>query len=178
MAKGKPLPWDPIAEARQNWRDQGWTGAADAMAAVTSIMRVHQILMARIDAALKPHGLSFARFEMLRLLAFSQDKRLAMGRARDLLQVHPASVTNIVDRLELDGLVIRSAHPEDGRSVLIELTEAGRLLAEVATDSLNTQVFEELGMDAEEIATITKVLAGYRQRAGDFAPPTRGPEPF
>ena len=46
------LPWDPIAEARQNWREHGWTEAADAMAAITSITRVHQLLMARIDATL------------------------------------------------------------------------------------------------------------------------------
>lgn len=178
MAGSQPLPWDPIAEARQNWREQGWREAADGMAAVTSVMRVHQILLARIDAALKPHGLSFARFEMLRLLAFAQDHRLPMGRARDLLQVHPASVTNIVDRLELDRLVKRVAHPHDGRSVLIELTALGGDLVEDATASLNAQVFENVGMSSDELRTVTRLLAAFRERAGDFAPPVAAPEPL
>ena len=171
------LPWDPIAEARQNWREHGWEAAADGMAAITSITRVHQLLMARIDATLKPHGVSFARFEMLRLLAFAQDGQLPMSRARTLLQVHPASVTNIVDRLETDGLVQREAHPDDGRSVVLILTDAGAQLVERATADLNREVFEAPGLDADEIAQVTRVLAGFRERAGDFGTSTP-PEPL
>ena len=171
------LGWDPIAEARQNWREHGWQDAADAMAAITSITRVHQLLMARIDAVLKPHGVSFARFEMLRLLGFAQDGRLPMSRARSLLQVHPASVTNIVDRLEADGLVRRDAHPGDGRSVLLILTPEGDALVERATADLNREVFEASGFDAEEIGQITRVMAAFRERAGDFTS-TTPPEPL
>lgn len=171
------LPWDPIAEARQNWRERGWGAAADGMAAITSVTRVHQILMARIDASLKPHGVSFARFEMLRLLAFAQDGRLPMSRARSLLQVHPASVTNIVDRLVADGLVQREAHPGDGRSVVLIVTEAGRALVEQATAALNAEVFEQPGLDGEDLAQLTRLLAGFRERAGDFGTSTP-PEPL
>ena len=42
------------------------------------------------------------------------------------LQVHPTSVTSIVDRLEADRLVVRRRHPEDGRAVLAEITAEGR----------------------------------------------------
>ena len=52
------------------------------------------------------------------------------------LQVHPTSVTSIVRRLEAAGLVERKAHPEDGRAVLAEITDAGRALVEVATRDL------------------------------------------
>ena len=48
------------------------------MAFVTSVARVHQILMARIDACLEPFGLTFSRFEVLMLLLFS---RREIGRA-------------------------------------------------------------------------------------------------
>ena len=171
------LPFDPIAEARQNWRERGWTGAADGMAAVTSITRVHQLLMARIDATLRPHGVSFARFEMLRLLAFAHGGRLPMSRARSVLQVHPASVTNVVDRLEADGLVRREAHPGDGRSVLLAITAEGVDLVERATLDLNRDVFEDLGMEPDEITQVTRVLAAVRERAGDFSADTP-PEPL
>ncbi|MPV88512.1 MarR family transcriptional regulator, partial [Georgenia ruanii] len=86
------------------------------MAAVTSVMRAQQLMLARIDQALRPHGLSFARYEMLRLLAFTREGRLPMASATARLQVHPASVTNTVDRLERDGLVRREPHPRDGRA--------------------------------------------------------------
>ncbi len=164
------LPFDPIAEARQNWREHGWEDAADGMAAITSITRVHQLMMARIDASLKPHGVSFARFEMLRLLAFAHGGRLPMSRARSVLQVHPASVTNVVDRLEADGLVRREAHPDDGRSVLLAITAAGVDLVERATLDLNREVFVDPGLEPPEIAEITRMFAAVRERAGDFGP--------
>ena len=121
-----------ILIARDLWREHGWEDAADGMAAITSITRVHQLMMARIDASLKPHGVSFARFEMLRLLAFAHGGRLPMSRARSVLQVHPASVTNVVDRLEADGLVRREAHPDDRRARIVVATESAREAAPAA----------------------------------------------
>ncbi|MEQ6902106.1 MarR family transcriptional regulator [Nocardioides sp. YIM 152588] len=172
------LPADPIAQARQNWRDHGWAEAADGMAVVTSVFRVNQILLARIDAALKPFGLSFARFEMLRLLGFTHSGRMPMSRARDLLQVHPTSVTNTVDRLEADGLVRRTPNPRDGRSFLVEITPSGRELVATATDALNEQVFAPLDFDAEGMQAVSRLLAGFRQRHGDFREPQAPPEPL
>lgn len=173
-----PLPEDPIAHARQNWRDHGWDAAADGMATVTSVVRVHQILMGHIDAALKPYGLSFARFEMLRLLGFTQSGRLPMHRARDLLQVHPASVTNTVDRLQADGLVRRVPNPKDGRSFLLEITDEGRALVSRATSTLNDEVFAALDLPHDEQVVLTRLLADFRQRNGDFAEPRRAPDPL
>ena len=69
------------------------------MALVTSIMRTHQILSARVDATLAPFNLTFARFEVLMLLDFSRAGRLPLGKIGQRLQVHPASVTNAIDRL-------------------------------------------------------------------------------
>lgn len=166
----QPLPWDPVDAARRNWRDHGWEAAADRMAAVTSIMRVQQLLLARIDTALKTYGVSFARFEMLRLLAFARDRRLSMSRARDWLQVHPTSVTSIVDRLQADGLVRRLPSPDDGRVTLVELTTAGADLVEKATATLNAEIFEPLDLDEADVATLTAILTGFRRRAGDFDP--------
>lgn len=162
------LPRDPIAQAKRNWLSWGWDDAADGMAAVTSVMRVQQVLLGRIEQVLKPFEISFARFEMLRLLGFTSGQRLPMSKARDLLQVHPASITSIVNRLENDGLVLRSAHPEDRRSVMVELTPAGAELVARATDALNTEVFEDLGLARRETAALTTILTEFRRRSGDF----------
>jgi DNA-binding MarR family transcriptional regulator len=52
------------------------------------------------------------------------------------LMVHPASVTNTVDRLEVQGLVRREPHPTDGRTTLAAITPAGRRVVERATKAL------------------------------------------
>lgn len=102
------LPVDPIAEAKRQWLAHGWDAAADGMTVVTSVIRAHQLLLASIDRALKPFDLSFSRFEMLRLLAFTREGRMPMASAIARLQVHPTSVTNTVERLARDGLVTLS----------------------------------------------------------------------
>ena len=40
---------DPIAAARANWGRAGWGEVADGMVAVTSVMRAHQIMLARVE---------------------------------------------------------------------------------------------------------------------------------
>ena len=112
------------------------------MALVTSIMRVQQVFLARVERILRPFGLTFARYEVLRLLAFSRKGSMPVGRIGERLQVHPASVTNAVQRLEADGLVARSRQPRRwpqraGR----DHPDSGRRLVEECTDLLNAEVF-------------------------------------
>lgn len=167
MATADPLPFDPIAEARDNWRARRWP-QADAMAAVTSITRAHQILLARIDAVLGPFELTFARYEALVLLAFSRRGSLPLGLMGERLQVHPASVTNAVDRLEAAGLVGRSVHPHDRRMRLAEITTAGRDRVEAATRALGEVRFGADGLDDAGARRVTEELTRLRRSAGDF----------
>ena len=162
------LPVDPIEEAARQWRAHGWDDAADGMAAVTSLMRAQAIVLARVEEVLRPLGLSFARYELLVLLSFTRRSALPMARAGALLQVHPASVTNAATRLEAAGLVVRRPHPQDGRAVLVELTEEGRALAAKATDELNAGVFRSPGLSPEAVRTLVDVVRELRRDAGDF----------
>jgi DNA-binding MarR family transcriptional regulator len=164
----RTLSFDPVAEARRNWVDRGWSGAADGMALVTSVMRVHQILLARVDEALVPVGLTFARYEVLMLLTFSRSGRMPLGKIGQRLQVHPASVTNVIDRLEADALVRRVPHPTDQRTTLAAITPKGRRLADRATTALNEQVFERTDLSTEALQELFDALAGVRRSAGDF----------
>ena len=168
MASADPLPADPIAEAHRQWDAHGWGAVADGMAAVTSVMRAHQIMLSRVERVLKPHGLTFARYEMLMLLMFTRSGALPMAKASARLQVHPTSVTNVVDRLEAVGLVKRQAHPSDRRTTLVEITDAGRTLALAATEELNAQVFAQPGIDDQAVAGLVDVLTDLRRGAGDF----------
>jgi DNA-binding MarR family transcriptional regulator len=169
LAGKQPLPFDPIQLAHDNWCRSGWTDSADGMALVTSIMRVHQILLAQIDAILLPWGLTFARFEVMRLLAFSRQGRLPVGKIGERLQVHPASVTNAVRRLESVGLVERTANPRDGRGVLAEITGAGRQVVADCTERLNAGVFSAMALPRSQQQEIVAALTGIRRAFGDFA---------
>ncbi|WP_457966963.1 MarR family winged helix-turn-helix transcriptional regulator [Arthrobacter sp. D1-29] len=173
-----PLPIDPIAEAKRQWLKHGWDDAAVGMAAVTSIMRAQQIMLARVESTLKPFNLSFARFELLRLLAFSRGGALPMASATARLQVHPTSVTNTVARLERAALVERSPHPTDGRATLVKLTDAGFEVVTAATDALNNSVFSQLGFPDQDLAALVSIIAKFRRESGDFNDPPPLPDPL
>lgn len=168
MSRPRPLPQDPIAEAHRQWVAHGWGPVADGMALVTSLVRAQQIVMARVDEALKPSGLTFSRYELLQLLSFSRTGALPMAKASARLQVHPTSVTNTVDRLQAAGLVRRVPHPSDRRATLIEITETGRDTVAEATRALNAQVFAEPGLPPDQGRDLLGLLARFRHDAGDF----------
>ena len=160
------LPFDPIQRAADLWAAR--IGPSASMAAVTSVMRVQQILLSAVDGALRPHGLTFARYEALVLLDFARRGSLPMRVMGERLQLHPTSVTNIVDRLQGDGLVRRMPHPTDRRATLVELTEDGRARLAEATAAVTGIDFGLAGLSATQRDDLTGLLRQVRQAAGDF----------
>ena len=158
---------DPIREAHRQWAAHGWGEAADGMAMVTSVVRAQQLLMERIDAALRPLDLTFARYEVLQLLAFSRSGSMPMTRLGSLLQVHPTSVTSAVGRLVAQGYVVRVRSEDDRRVVRAVLTDAGRAAVEKATEALNAQVFEQPGLPGPEVSRLTEQLTRLRAGLGE-----------
>ena len=104
------------------------------------------------------------------LLRFTRNGALPLGKIGERLQVHPASVTNAVDRLEAAGLVSRIPNPSDRRSVLAEISPTGRTTVEAAARELNAGVFGNLPLDAQDIRAATAVLRQWRAAFGDFDP--------
>lgn len=166
MAKPLSLSFDPIARADALWRDH-W-GEVPSMAAITSIMRAHQILLAEVDAVVKPYGLTFARYEALVLLTFSRAGELPMSTMGQRLMVHPTSVTNTVDRLVRSGLVTRRPNPRDGRGTLASITERGREVCDQATQELMGMDFGLAAYGEEECRELFALLRPLRVAAGDF----------
>ncbi|WP_320784245.1 MarR family transcriptional regulator [Streptomyces sp. CRN 30] len=167
MPKPLSLTFDPIARAGEHWK-QRW-GSVPSMVAITSIMRAQQILLARVDAVVKPYGLTFARYEALVLLTFSKAGELPMSKLGERLMVHPTSVTNTVDRLVRSGLVDKRPNPNDGRGTLASITDKGREVCEAATRDLMAMDFGLGAYDAEECSEIFAMLRPLRVAAGDFA---------
>jgi DNA-binding MarR family transcriptional regulator len=166
MLRTMSLPFDPIDEAARQWGER-WDGVP-AMHAVTSLMRVQQLVIGQLDALLKPHGLTFARYEALVLLVFSSRGALPLGKMGERLQVHPTSVTSIARRLEGAGHIVRKPHPDDGRAVLAEITPAGRAVVEAATKDLVESGFALNAMAESDLVALSELLRPVRQQAGDF----------
>lgn len=155
------LESDPIALAGAEWERAGWRGS-DAMMLATSIIRVQQIIAGRTNQVLASHGLTLSRFEALATLEFSRHGALALGKIGERLQVHPASVTNTISKLEADGLVRRSKHPKDGRTVLATITQQGREVLERAADSLAAIDYGVAPLDGAEMREMFQRLRPVR----------------
>jgi DNA-binding MarR family transcriptional regulator len=165
--KARPLSFDPIAEAKRQWISNR-ISSAESMSAAISIMRAHQILLSRIDTALRSFELTFARYEALTLLAFSGQGSLPLGKMGKRLMVHPTSITNTIDKLEEQGLVRRLRHPTDRRTILAEITTKGRDVARRSTKAVVEANFGLEGYGQFDSAQITRMLTRLRSEAGDF----------
>lgn len=167
----RQLSFDPIAEARRQW-DEHWDGGATAsMAAVTSIMRAQQIVMARLNELLEPLELTFPRYEALMLLFYSRHGELPLGKISDRLQVHRASVTNVVDKLVDSRHVERVVPEHDRRAILARITTDGKRVARRATKRLNAAGFGMEPLDSAACDALYEALIPLRLAAGDFTPP-------
>ena len=160
------LPFDPIEEAARQWSAH-W-GEMPRMRAVTSLMRVHQLVLTELDDLLRPLGLTFARYEVLVLLSFSRRGALPLGKIGERLQVHATSVTPLVKRLEAAELIQRTPHPEDGRAVLASITPKGRAVMDQATDAIVSAQFALGSLTEADCDRLTGLLTQPRQAAGDF----------
>jgi DNA-binding MarR family transcriptional regulator len=162
------LPFDPIAEARRQWVAHWGDAPAPSMSAVTSIMRVQQILITRLNALLKPFALTFPRYEALMILRVSRRGALPLGKIGARLQVHPTSVTNLIDGLERAGLVRRETHESDRRATLAVISDEGRAVADAATEVLNAARFGTAPLEGDDLETISQILRALRAAEDGF----------
>ena len=167
-----PLEFDPIDRAGDLWEEHWPEEEPDvyaSMRAVTSVMRAQQILIAELDAMLRPYGITFSRYEALVLLVHSHDGALPLSKIGERLQVHATSVTNVIDRLEAAGLVRREPNPRDGRGILAVITDEGREIADKATAAFNAARFGLSALPLADLQALFTILRRLRVEAGDFS---------
>ena len=89
------------------------------------VLHASNVLESRIEARLSEAGLSLAKLAALHRLTEAGES-LPLGQLAERLACVKSNVTQLVDRLEADGLVNRTGDPNDRRSRLAVLTEAGK----------------------------------------------------
>jgi DNA-binding MarR family transcriptional regulator len=91
-----------------------------------AVLHASNVLESRLEARLAEVGLSLAKLAALHQLSAAGES-LPLGQLAERLACVKSNVTQLVDRLEADGLVNRTGDPNDRRSRLAVLTDAGRI---------------------------------------------------
>ncbi|HEU4563689.1 MAG TPA: MarR family transcriptional regulator [Gemmatimonadaceae bacterium] len=130
-----------------------------AQEAYLNIGRTEAVLQEGMDRVLKPHGVSGAQYNVLRILRGAGARGLCRNEIRDRLLTRMPDVTRLLDRMEEAGLVTRERDAADRRLVTTRLTEKGRELV----DSLDAPVAAEhersLGhLGEEQLRALVRML--------------------
>ena len=103
------------------------------------------------------HGLTGP--QMLCLREISQQGSLTTGTLALAVALSPATLTGILDRLEMRGLVSRERRPEDKRRVVVSLTAHGRQMSQELPSPIQERFGSKLlALPAEEQAAIRHAL--------------------
>ncbi|HXY93517.1 MAG TPA: MarR family transcriptional regulator [Acidimicrobiia bacterium] len=133
---------------------------ADTLFGVTRRLRWHA--NERVRAA----GLSMARMRVLDLLG---DGPKRMRELSDALNVAPRTITGLVDALDHDGLVERSAHPTDRRVTVLTITPEGRRLLATAGKERAAVLAELFGvLSAHDRGELERLLERLRDAVPDL----------
>ena len=127
----EPAPFDVVEASRRVWLERWEPEAASGMAVFTAILRSYQLLdrpgeRGDADATTSPSPAT----RCSRGWRPTRSRRCTLSWISKTLRIPPATVTNIIDRLEADELVRRVPHPSDARTTLAVITARGRKLAD------------------------------------------------
>ena len=124
-----------------------------------AVLHTSSVLESRVEAKLSEIGLSLAKLAALHRLSEAGES-LPLGQLAERLSCVKSNVTQLVDRLEADGLVARAADQNDRRSRLAVLTDAGRsAYAKGRRIQLDAEEALFGTLTAEESATLHALLA-------------------
>lgn len=133
----------------------------DALLAVSNIYRAANAVRHRMERdILSPAGLSWGGFTILFVLWVWGDRET--GELAEDCSVAKGTLSGMVATLERQGLVERSRHPEDGRKVVVRLTEQGLSSIEGIFPSFNAheaRLTERLdGDERHELARLLRLV--------------------
>ena len=162
------VPPAEVEASRRVWLERWDPEAASGMAVYTAVLRTYQLLNDEVNTVMRRHDLTFARHQVLAWLAMDPESSLTLSWISKTLRIPPATVTNIIDRLEDEGLVRRVPHPSDARTTLAAITARGEKVAAEATRDLNETVYECIGLSEPKRRRLVDLLAELRASGNDF----------
>jgi DNA-binding MarR family transcriptional regulator len=162
----RPDEFDPLDWVLEHWRAQN-RPAAEYFVAASALFRTYQAVTARFDEALSEFDLTRTGYLLLATLFLSGNRARPLSYLSRHLLMHPTTITLVVDQMEQRGLVERIRHETDRRSILVHLTDAGREVADQATEALAAAKFG-LPIDLDTAIELVEVLRRVRRQINDI----------
>ena len=143
----------------------------NAVIAMFALRALAQRINDVTNESLAPFGLNAAKYNYLVVLYLANRPGLTLSEISEQIHTSNATVTSMIAALERDGMLARSAHPQDGRSVVIRLTAKGRKRVEAAVPVHRRDIESALSdlsiAEREQLSRLLmKVSAGFDRRAG------------
>ncbi len=157
-------PYDEVDVLVSAWRRERPDLDVGPLEVLSRVSRLARHLDLARREAFAAHGLEPWEFDVLAALRREGEPyALSPGRLLQVTLVTSGTMTNRIDRLEAKGLVEREPDPDDGRSVRVLLTDAGRTRVDDAlTDLLahERRILAALApADRDKLADLLRQLA-------------------
>lgn len=124
---------DHVDRLRRQWAKELPDLDTEPMAILGRALRLTNMIRPSIEATFAGYGLDRGEFDVIATLRRSGPPyRLTPTEMYSLLMISSGGLTHRLVRLERAGLIRREPSPEDGRSMLVALTDGGIALAEKA----------------------------------------------
>jgi DNA-binding MarR family transcriptional regulator len=164
----EPAPFDIVEASRHLWLGRWDESAASGMTVFAAILRSYEMLRDQVDAVLRRHHLTFARYSVLAWITDEPSSPHSLSWISKTLRMPPATLTNVIDHLESKGLIQREPHPSDARTTLAITTPRGRELSDLVTSQLNSEVYSHIALPVHERDQLTDLLRRVRAGGNDF----------
>jgi DNA-binding MarR family transcriptional regulator len=134
--------------------------------AFLNLGRTATALQDAVEQTLKPHGVTIAQYNVLRILRGAGADGLCRNDIRDRLISRMPDVTRLLDRMEEAGLVTRVRSTEDRRLVTTQLTRQGRRLVDALDEPIAAEHQRRLGhLTSTQLRTLIELLTLAREHA-------------
>lgn len=151
-----------------SWRRRDYSGTEQFLA-MTSLVRLHQLMADVMSAALKPYELTLNSYFLMLSVHLSDNGALLLSRIASRIMVHPTTVTMLMDRLESQGLLVREPHPTDRRATFAKITPAGSALVNQATRDLGEIDFGLPALSKAAAKQLVSMIQPIRAALGDLS---------
>jgi DNA-binding MarR family transcriptional regulator len=152
---------------------QGKPFATVEVEASLNLVRTVELMRHEVHQFLRPHGLTAAGYNVLRILRGAGEAGRTCGEIAERMVAVDPDVTRLIDRLVKHGLADRDRSTTDRRVVVVKVTRAGADLCtslEAPLDDLHRRIMGHLG--ADRLRALITDLESIRARLGA---PTPGP---
>lgn len=132
-APGDPADFDTVGRGMARWRRERPDIDSSGKAVVGRILRLEGVILKAVNATLAAHGLKYPAYAILATLRVEgAPYRLSPSQLQQTMLFSSGGISNLLLRLEKDGLIRRTSDRNDRRSVIVELTAKGVALADAA----------------------------------------------